>query len=61
MLRRPRHEYADLKTALRNEGLDCFLYMIKVGMWGHILRLVKDYLQFLLWAWVPAGHMPDIG
>jgi hypothetical protein len=27
--------YADLKTTLSNEGCDCSLYMIEVGVWGH--------------------------
>jgi hypothetical protein len=29
--------YADLKTALSNEGWDCSLYIIEVGAQGHIL------------------------
>jgi hypothetical protein len=53
--------YADLKTALRNEGLDHSLYLIKVGVWGHILKLVKDRLCSFFRAWVPAGHRSGIG
>jgi hypothetical protein len=49
--------YADLKTAVSNEGWDCSLYMIKVGARGHILKLFKDRLRLLFWALVPAGHM----
>jgi hypothetical protein len=48
--------YADIKTALSNEGWDCSLYMIKVGAGGHIHKLVKDRLWSLFWAWVPAGR-----
>jgi hypothetical protein len=54
-------KYADLKTALSIEGWDCSLYMIEVGAWGHILKSVKDRLQSLFQAWVPAGHRSDIG
>jgi hypothetical protein len=39
--------YADLKTALSNEGWDCSLYMIKVEARGHIRKLVKDQLWSL--------------
>jgi hypothetical protein len=46
--------YADLKTALSNEGLDCSLYLIKDGEQGHILKSLKDCLRLLFWAWVPA-------
>jgi hypothetical protein len=46
--------YADLKTALSNEGWDCSLYLIKVRARGHILKL-------LFWAWVPVGHRSGIG
>jgi hypothetical protein len=53
--------YADLKTALSNEGWDCSLYMIKVGARGHILKSVKDRLQSLFQAWVPASHRSGIG
>jgi hypothetical protein len=52
--------YADLKTALSNEGWDCSLYLIVVGAWGHIIKLVKDRLWSLFWAWVPAGHRSGI-
>jgi hypothetical protein len=30
--------YADLKTALNNEGWDCSLYLMEVGAWGHIVK-----------------------
>jgi hypothetical protein len=53
--------FADLKTALSNEGWDCSLYMIKAGARGHILMSVKDCFQSLFWAWVPAGHRLGIG
>jgi transposase len=53
--------YADLKTALSNEGWDCSLYMIEVGARSHILKSVKDRLWLLFWAWVPAGHRSGIG
>jgi hypothetical protein len=53
--------YADLKTALSNEGWDCSLYLIKVSKWGHIIKSVKDRLWSLFWAWVPAGHSSCIG
>jgi hypothetical protein len=39
--------YADVKTALSNEGWDYNLYMIKVGVRGHILKSVKDRLWSL--------------
>jgi hypothetical protein len=44
-------KYADLKTALSNEGWDYSLYMIKVGARGHILKSVKDLLRTLFRAW----------
>jgi hypothetical protein len=53
--------YADFKIALSNKGWDCSLYLIKVGAWGHIIKLVMDRLQSLFRAWVPAGHMSGIG
>jgi hypothetical protein len=53
--------YADLKTALSNEGWDCSLYLMVVGARGHILKLVKDRLGSLLRAWVPVGHRSGIG
>jgi hypothetical protein len=53
--------YADLKTALSNEGWDCSPYMIKVGAQNHILKLVKDNLRSLFWAWVPLGYRSGIG
>jgi hypothetical protein len=48
--------YADLKTALSNEGWDCSQYLIEVGARGHIIKLVKNRLRSLSRAWVPAGH-----
>jgi hypothetical protein len=36
---------ANLKTALSNEGWDCCVYLIEVGAWNHILKLVKDRLR----------------
>jgi hypothetical protein len=54
-------KYADLKTALSIEGLDCSLYMIEVGARGPILKSVKDRLWSLFQAWVPAGHRSGIG
>jgi hypothetical protein len=53
--------YADLKTALSNEGWDCSLCLIKVGAWGPILKLVKDRFRSLFRAWVPAGRRSGIG
>jgi hypothetical protein len=32
-------KYSDLNIAFKNEGWDCNLYMIKVGVRGHILKL----------------------
>jgi hypothetical protein len=58
---RKASRYADLKTALSNEGWDCSLYMIEVGVWGHILKSVKDRLHSLFRAWVAAGHRSGIG
>jgi hypothetical protein len=52
--------YADLKTALSNEGWDYSLYLIKVRAWGHILKSIKDCLWSLFWAWVPASHRSGI-
>jgi hypothetical protein len=37
--------YADLKTALSNEGWNCSLYLIEVGAQGNILKSVKDRLR----------------
>jgi hypothetical protein len=48
--------YADLKTVLSYEGWDSSLYLIEVGVQGHILKSVKDHLWSLFQAWVPAGH-----
>jgi hypothetical protein len=45
-----------LKTALSNEWWYCSLFLIEVGARGHILMLVKDHLQSLIQAWVPASH-----
>jgi hypothetical protein len=53
--------YADLKIALSNEGWDCSLYLIKIEARGYIIKSVKDCLQSLFWAWVPAGHRSSIG
>jgi hypothetical protein len=58
---RKASRYADLKTALSNEGWDCSLYMIEVGARGHILKSVKDRLRSLFRAWVPAGKRSGIG
>jgi hypothetical protein len=44
--------YADIKTALSNEGWDCSLYLIKVGAQGHNIKSVKDRFRSLFWAWV---------
>jgi hypothetical protein len=53
--------YADLKTVLSNEGLDCSVHLIKVRAWGHILKSVKDPLWSLFRAWVPAGDRSGTG
>jgi hypothetical protein len=53
--------YADLKTALSNEGWNGRLYLIEVGARGHIIKLVKDRLRSLFRAWVPTGHRSGIG
>jgi hypothetical protein len=53
--------YADVETALSNEGWDCSLYLIKVGVWGHIIKLVKDCLRSLFRALVPASYRSSIG
>jgi hypothetical protein len=57
---RKASRYADLKTALSNEGWDCSLYMIEVGARGHILKSVKDRLRLLFQAWVPVGCRPQV-
>jgi hypothetical protein len=49
--------YADLS----NEGWDCGLYLIEARARGHIIKLVKDCLQSLFRAWVPADHRSGIG
>jgi hypothetical protein len=59
--KRKTARYADLKTALSNDGWDCSLYMIEVGARGHILKSVKDHLWSLFRAWVPADHKSGIG
>jgi hypothetical protein len=48
---RKASRYADVKTALSNEGWDCSLYMTEVGVHGHILNSVKDRLPSLFRAW----------
>jgi hypothetical protein len=53
--------YANLKTVLSNDGWDCSLYLIKVGMRDHIIKSVKDRLWSLFRAWVPASHRLGIG
>jgi hypothetical protein len=53
--------YADLKEELSNHGWDCSLYLIEVGAQGHIVKLVKDRLRSLFWAWLPVGHKSGIG
>jgi hypothetical protein len=52
--------YADLKTVLSNEGWDCSLFLIKVGVRCHILKSVEDRLRSLFRAWIHAGHRSDI-
>jgi hypothetical protein len=39
--------YAGLKEELSNQGWNCGLYMIEVGAWGHISKMVKDRLWSL--------------
>jgi hypothetical protein len=53
--------YADLKEELSNQGWDCSLYLIEVGVHGHIVKSVKDRLRSLFRAWLPAGHRSGIG
>jgi hypothetical protein len=53
--------YADLKEELSNQGWDCSLYLIEVGMRGHIVKSVKDRVRSLFLAWLPAGHRSGIG
>jgi hypothetical protein len=53
--------YANLKTALSNEGWDCSLYLIEVGVRGHIIKSAKDRFRSLFRAWVPVGHRSGIG
>jgi hypothetical protein len=53
-------KYAGIKVALRNEGWDCGLFTIKVGVHGHISKLVKDHLQFLFWSWISPGHRSGV-
>jgi hypothetical protein len=59
--KRKTARYADLKEELSNQGWDCSLYLIKAGAQGHIVKSVKDRLQSLFQAWVPAGHRSGIG
>jgi hypothetical protein len=60
-MERKTARYADLITALSNEGWNCSLYMIEVGAQGHILKSIKDRLWSLFRVWVPAGHRSGIG
>jgi hypothetical protein len=53
--------YADLKTALSNEGWDCSLCLTKVGARGHTNKSVKGCLRSLFRAWVPKGQRLGIG
>jgi hypothetical protein len=53
--------YANLKTAISNEGWDCSLYLIKVGARGHTIKSVQDRLRSLFRVWVPAGHRSGMG
>jgi hypothetical protein len=39
--------YAGLKEELINQGWECGLYMIEVGAWGHISKVVKHRLRSL--------------
>jgi hypothetical protein len=57
MLRGPRN----VTTRDMQTSRDCSLYLIKVGARGHIVKLVKDHLRSLFWAWVPADHRLGIG
>jgi hypothetical protein len=52
--------YTDLKEELSNQGWNCTLYLIEVGVWSHIVKSVKHRLRSLFWAWVPAGHRSGI-
>jgi hypothetical protein len=52
--------YADLKEELSIQWWDCSLYLIKVGVRGHIIKSVKDCLRSLFRAWVPAGQRSGI-
>jgi hypothetical protein len=49
--------YAGLKEKLSNQGWDCSLCTIEVGVRGHIFKVVKDRLQSLFRSWVPPGHI----
>jgi hypothetical protein len=53
-------KYAGLKVTLSNEGWDCGLYKIKVGVQGHFYKLVKDCLRSLFWSWVLPGHRSGV-
>jgi hypothetical protein len=59
--KRKTARYADLKEELSNQGWNCGLYLIEAGARSRIDKLVKDRLQLLSWAWVPAGHRSGIG
>jgi hypothetical protein len=62
MLRGPRNvRPRDMQTSRSNQGWDCSLYLIEVGARGHIVKSVKDGLQSLFRAWLPAGHRLGIG
>jgi hypothetical protein len=52
--------YAGLKEELSNQGWDCGLYMIEVGAWEHISKVVKDHLRSLFRFWVPPGHRSGV-
>ena len=53
-------KYADLRITLSNQGWDCSLYTIEVGVRGHILKPVKDHLRSLFWGWVPPGSRSGV-
>jgi hypothetical protein len=57
---RKTSRYAGLKEELSNQGWDCSLYFIKVGVQGHIVKSVKDRLRSLFRAWLPSGHRSGI-
>jgi hypothetical protein len=39
--------YADPKTSFSNEGWDCSLNLIEIGVQGHIIKSVKDHFRSL--------------